>query len=347
MSFGTRAGLNLLSATRDTTTQQDINQSIYQRIAIAKALSELYGGAEGFISGGARVIGDITTGTTYPAYCLLIEDDNGEAWCFNNTSTTAIDFSNCAGVAGKLYVTIDLSPNYTPVAAKGNVTDVTFAVYDAADPAPAHSLALGTGNVALGALTTFTPTAGTFLSVNSEQLVLPDTVDNNTATIKVGANLAADRIYSFQDAGAGADIVLGTLVATRIPFTSAVGVVTDSANLAFDSVGNELELGSATKILFGTDANSANLYRSANDTLKTDDKLIVDSDFTVNGNTTLGNANTDTITCTGRLLLRQTADAGPMTNTAGSLGEVVYNSSNSKFYGCTVAGSPATWAALS
>jgi len=346
MSFSTRTGLNLLSTTNDITTQQDINQSIYQRIAIAKALSEMYGGAEGFISGGARVIGDITTGTTYPAYCLLMEDDNGEAWFFNNASTTTIDFSNCAGAAGTLYAIIDLSPSYTPIAAKGNVTDVTFAVYDDADPAPAHSLVLGTGNVALGALTTFTPTAGTFLSINGEQLVLPDTVDNNTATIKVGANLAANRIYSFQDAGASTDIILGTLVATRIPFASAVGVVTDSANLAYDSVGNELELGSATKILFGTDANTANLYRSANDTLKTDDKLIVDSDFTVNGNTTLGNANTDTITCTGRLSVRTVDDAGPMTATAGTLAEVVYNSANSKFYGCITAGNPATWSAL-
>ena len=53
---------------------------------------------------------------------------------------------------------------------------------------------------------------------------------------------------------------------------------------------------------FGAGANLANLYRSANDTLKTDDSLIVNTNFNVNGNTTLGDAYADTVLITGKLL---------------------------------------------
>lgn len=54
-------------------------------------------------------------------------------------------------------------------------------------------------------------------------------------------------------------------------------------------------------ILLGSDDASydANLYRSTANTLKTDDNFIIDLDLNVNGNTTLGNANTDTTTING------------------------------------------------
>jgi hypothetical protein len=68
--------------------------------------------------------------------------------------------------------------------------------------------------------------------------------------------------------------------------------------------------------------------------------------LTVDGNTTLGNAATDLITLTGRALVRSVTDAGPMTATAGTQREIVFNTSDSKFYGCTVTGDPATWVAL-
>ncbi len=61
---------------------------------------------------------------------------------------------------------------------------------------------------------------------------------------------------------------------------------------------------------------------------------------------TLGAASTDTINCTGRLIVRTVTDAGPMTSTAGSQREIVFNTSDSTFYGCTASGSPAAWAAL-
>ena len=59
---------------------------------------------------------------------------------------------------------------------------------------------------------------------------------------------------------------------------------------------------------------------------------------------TLGGAATDTITCTGRLVLRQIANT---TSKPGSLGEIVYNTGDSKVYVCTSASeTAATWTAL-
>lgn len=65
----------------------------------------------------------------------------------------------------------------------------------------------------------------------------------------------------------------------------------------------------------------------------------------VAGSCQFGGANTDLLTCLGRLIVRFVDDAG-MDESNGSQGEIVFNSNDSKFYGCTVAGSPATWAAL-
>jgi len=48
----------------------------------------------------------------------------------------------------------------------------------------------------------------------------------------------------------------------------------------------------------------------------------------------------------GRMSVGKVTDAGPMTNTNGSQGDIVFNISNSKFYGCTLSGTPATWVAF-
>lgn len=61
----------------------------------------------------------------------------------------------------------------------------------------------------------------------------------------------------------------------------------------------------------------------------------------------MGDASTDLITFVGRCVLRSVTDAGPMTATPGTQAEVVFNTSDSKFYGCTVThGTAATWVAL-
>jgi hypothetical protein len=73
----------------------------------------------------------------------------------------------------------------------------------------------------------------------------------------------------------------------------------------------------------------------------------LDGAVALNGAVTVGNASTDTMTMTGRFIPRHVSDAGPMTATAGALGEIVYNTSNSKGYICTAASeSAATWSAL-
>lgn len=64
------------------------------------------------------------------------------------------------------------------------------------------------------------------------------------------------------------------------------------------------------------------------------------------GNMTFGDAASDTTTCVSAFFPRQVTDAGPMTATNGTIGEIVFNLSDSKFYGCTVTGTPATWAAF-
>jgi hypothetical protein len=43
--------------------------------------------------------------------------------------------------------------------------------------------------------------------------------------------------------------------------------------------------------------------------------------------------------------VRVVTDAGPMTSTNGSVGQLVYNTSDTTLYVCSVAGSPATWVA--
>lgn len=102
-----------------------------------------------------------------------------------------------------------------------------------------------------------------------------------------------------------------------------------------DSIATTFNLLSTpTTINFGDGASVAMTIGHASGTI------------TLKGKQAVGSASTDTCTMTGRLIHRQVNDAGPMTATAGTAGEVVFNTANSTFYGCTVTGSPATWVAL-
>lgn len=51
------------------------------------------------------------------------------------------------------------------------------------------------------------------------------------------------------------------------------------------------------------------------------------------------------LTVSGHLFVPQVTDAS-MDATNGNAGEIVFNLADSKFYGCTTTGTPATWAAL-
>lgn len=131
----------------------------------------------------------------------------------------------------------------------------------------------------------------------------------------------------------------GTANLVAIDASGNIGIgLTSGINSKLTFVSDTVAAGG---ILFGSDTN---LYRSAANTLKTDDSLTVDINLTVNGNTTLGDASTDTITATGRLIMRTLASdpqhATPASRPAGSVAEMAYYSG--KMYICTNAATP-TW----
>jgi len=51
-------------------------------------------------------------------------------------------------------------------------------------------------------------------------------------------------------------------------------------------------------------------------------------------------------TFTGSMIVKTVNDAGPMTATNGTVAEIVFNSADTSFYGCSVTGTPATWVKL-
>jgi hypothetical protein len=133
----------------------------------------------------------------------------------------------------------------------------------------------------------------------------------------------------------------------------------------FDGITITSGTTAANAVNWGADCN---LYRTAANAIKTDDALTVALTTTLTGNTTvggtlgvtgastltgaltangavtLGDAATDTITCTGRLILRTLGsdplDGTPANRPAGSVGEIGYYSSG--VYLCTDAATP-TW----
>ena len=111
-----------------------------------------------------------------------------------------------------------------------------------------------------------------------------------------------------------------------------------------------LNLTTATANTGGIYLGDANLYRTGTTALRTNSALTVDGATTLsgalnsNGATTLGDASTDTITCTGRLILRTCGSdplhATPGSRPAGSVGEIALF--GDRVYLCTNASTP-TW----
>lgn len=136
---------------------------------------------------------------------------------------------------------------------------------------------------------------------------------NNTA--EGGSNTGSDlQLFSRTDAG-------GAL--------TSVFSVTRSSGLFNFSVTTDSTSSTTGAVIFGGGVGIAKA-------------LYVGTDFAVNGNTTLGNASTDTITHTGRAIFR-TAASDPKHATAGSrpagsVGEIVYYTG--KMYFCTNAATP-------
>lgn len=170
----------------------------------------------------------------------------------------------------------------------------------------------------------------------------------NVLLVSQGSSAVAGMVHRYQlDEGSGTTATDTGTNAQNAAITgctwaqlAALGVSMPLPKFALD-----LPLGTTrdSGVRFGRDCG---IWRSAAATLRTEAALIVGGTLTANGDAAFGDASTDVLTCTGRLLVRSVTDAGPMTATAGTQREVVFNTSDSKFYGCTVTGSPATWAAL-
>jgi hypothetical protein len=95
---------------------------------------------------------------------------------------------------------------------------------------------------------------------------------------------------------------------------------------------------------YSSDGSEITVLTKTVGTLSLTYSVSITGDLTVTGNTILGNAATDTITNTGRLIVRTLGsdpqDATPGNRPAGSVGEIAYYST--KMYFCTNTATP-TW----
>ena len=103
-------------------------------------------------------------------------------------------------------------------------------------------------------------------------------------------------------------------------------------------------IGIATQSVFNTVSTTVNAFGAASTAVNMGH---ASGTITLLGSTAIGSASTNLCTMTSRFLHRSVTDAGPMTATGGTQREIVFNTSNSTFYGCTVThSSAATWVAL-
>jgi len=127
-------------------------------------------------------------------------------------------------------------------------------------------------------------------------LELSDTTVNVGLTIGADTNLyrsAADTLKtddSFVVDGAAFNVNSATI--------TLGDANTDTVTINAGPVNLPNATSAADALVLGADAN---LYRSAADTLKTDDSLIVDGSLTVNGNATFGDTTSDTHIVNGKL----------------------------------------------
>lgn len=163
-----------------------------------------------------------------------------------------------------------------------------------------------------------------------------------TGTGKMRLDSTGLRIGSVVSATAALDVTGAALISTTLGVT---GNTTLTGDLAVN--GGDLTCSATTFNLVNATVTTLNIGGAADINMSVAGKTVAIAGLlTVAGNVTLGDASTDTITATGRLLVRSVTDAGPMTATDGNEREIVYNESDSKFYGCTVTGSPGTWVAF-
>lgn len=136
------------------------------------------------------------------------------------------------------------------------------------------------------------------------------------------------------------------LTSGRIPFATTNGRLIDDSDLTFAT-----DTLTVTKIIATTSITNSALTSGRVVIAGTAGILADDADFTFATDTLTvtkiaTTTMTGTTTHTGSMIVKSVTDAGPMTATNGTVAEIVYNTSNSKFYGCVVTGTPATWSAF-
>ena len=258
----------------------------------------------------------------------------------------------------------------------GNIelTDGTNVLWSIADGGTVGNATV-TGTITAGSGANVITTAAGLLAGGKIDAGTVDTTqiaDDAIETAKIAAGavdtteLANDAVDAtkLDESGAYtlASLILTAAAGLRMNDDIPIELGTDSDFvLKFNSINGKFEITDGTNTLFqltingtagdivlptGGDISAGNVYFTAGEIESLTVAPLGSGALTVDGNSTLGDANTDTITCTGRLIVREVTDAGPMTATNGSTREIVFNTSDSKFYGCTAGGSPATWAAL-
>ncbi|MCC7494695.1 MAG: hypothetical protein IT204_20215, partial [Fimbriimonadaceae bacterium] len=200
MALSLRDGLAVRGAAGDTVPAIELNAVLDCLTALRRAVWDALGG-EGIYSGGASVLADIVTGTTYPALTAVLYDDSGVPWSFVKATGTAITFTNTSG-ACTLYLVPALLTGVSPSAAAGGRGDFSLVCQLTASAAPAHSLVLGAGTVAASAFTTWTP-ASVFIDPLTTLLGVPATRTLTAGTgLSGGGDLSANRTLSIDQAAA-------------------------------------------------------------------------------------------------------------------------------------------------
>ena len=227
-----------------------------------------------------------------------------------------------------------LNANLTAYAVAGNAATVTAGVYITGSYAnPAWLTSLDIGKCTVGATLPANVLASSLTSVGRiASLEASTSIDLYGQFIKVGGDNGAWTTRTNATSKNGFFVsphYTNAQAAVTAFFVSSVAAAS-SVNIG----GGSSAFNAATAISFSTAANNTTTAGTV--------RMAIDS----SGNATFGTASTNTFTMTGRMVLRSVTDAGPMTATAGTVAEIVYNTSDSKFYGCTVTGTPATWAAL-
>jgi len=201
-------------------------------------------------------------------------------------------------------------------------------------PTDASYLTLGT-NAALSAERVLTGT--------SNQIILTDNGAGGTIVLSLPQSIATSSSPTF------ANITSSTLTSGRVTYAGASGLLQDSANMTFD--GSRLSLatsGVGGGLLIGDDAN---LYRTAANTLKTDDSVVVGGAFSVTGLTTLATSLTGALQASSGVVSADTlpinlGGTGQTTASTAINALVPTQTGNSGNY-LTTNGTAISWAAIS